>query len=206
MGGLVGGITDAVGLTNHKGEKEAAKNASRAADNSYALSKEAIEFQKEQYKDWKAVYGDIQTNLGEYYKNLTPDKIISIGLTNQQKEYQTVKAEVEKMMAQRGLTGSGMETAMKTSLAFQNATARAGIRTNAEEAVAERKLQFLGVGLGQGTAMLGNIANVSSNAAGTQASIAGAYIGQQTQLSTNNTNAMSDLVGSAAYLKASGKF
>ena len=99
MGDVVGGITDAIGLTNNKGEKEAAKNAARAADNSYALSKEAIEFQKEQYKDWKAVYGDIQTNLGDYYKNLTPEKIISVGLTNQQKEYQAAVADIGKLTA-----------------------------------------------------------------------------------------------------------
>lgn len=200
MGGIVGGITDAIGLTDHKGQAKAQASADRAAGNSYALSKEAIAFQKEQYKDWKAIYGDIQENLGEYYKNLTPEKLTSVGLVNQQKEYQMMKLNLEKEFAQKGISGSGVETAMKTSLAFQNAEARAGIRTGAEEAVAEKKLQFLGVGLGQGTAMLGNIAGVTTAGAATQANIAGQYLGQATQYGTNNQAAMSDLIGSAAYI------
>lgn len=204
MGKLVGGITDAIGLTDNKGQEKAAKNAAEASAQSLALSKEAIEFQKEQYADWKAIYGDIQENLGDYYKNLTPDRIVSLGLENQQREYQLARIEIDKEFARRGIDpSSGLALNTGANLNFQNAEARAKIRSSGETAVAEEKLRFLGVGLGQGTAMLGNIAGVTTNAAGTQASLAGAYIGQQTDLTKANIGSMGDLIGAGAYLQAS---
>lgn len=209
MGGIVSKVTDAVGLTNTKGEKAAARAAEQANAQSYAMSKEQIafmkeqlQFQKDQYTDWKNIYGDVQTNLGNYYKNLGEEKIVTLGLQNQQMEYQAAVKEIERDFAQRGLTGSGAEMAVKSNATFQNAEARAKIRTEAPQKVAEQKLQFLGVGLGQGTQMLGIVANSAANTSqaystgvNARTSMAQSYLGQQTQLSTNNTNAMGQIIG-----------
>ena len=79
MGKLVSGVTDALGLTNTKGEKRAAQAAATANANALAMSKDQIElakqelaFQKEQYADWTNIYGDMQANLG--YRDWETDR------------------------------------------------------------------------------------------------------------------------------------
>lgn len=211
MGGIVGGITDAIGLTNHKGEEKAAKSAAAAQAAGTAMSKEQIalmkqqlEFQKDQYEDWKNIYGDLQENLGDYYKDMNAEDITAMGLTNQQREYQAAVKMIETEAAQRGISGSGMEFAAKSAATFSNATVRAKIRTDAPEVVASRKMGFLGLGLGQGTQMLGAINQAGGNANSAFATgvnfhgnMAGNYISQQTNLSNANTDAMGQIVGSA---------
>lgn len=209
MGSVFGGITDAIGLTNYKGEKQAAQAAAAANANATAMSKEQIalmkeqlQFQKDQYTDWKDIYGDLQENLGEYYNNLDAKDITAMGLTNQQRSYQEAVKSMERDAAQRGISGSGLEYSQKSLATFQNAEARARIRTEAPTKVANEKLGFLGVGLGQGTQMLGTInqagANVNSAFAtgiGSQTMMNGNYLNQQTNFSNANTSAMNDILG-----------
>ena len=89
VGGLVGGVTDAVGLTNHKGQKQAQQTADKMADSSLAatqanieMQREQLQFMKDQYADWQDVYGDMQKNLGDYYKKMTTDTEITKINTN----------------------------------------------------------------------------------------------------------------------------
>lgn len=213
MGSIVGGITDAIGLTDHAGEKKAAAAAATANSQAYAMSKEQIElakeelqFTKDQYKDWKNIYGDIQTNMGEYYKKLTPDKLVALGLEKQQAEYQQVEKAIARDFAQRGLANSGQETTASTIAKVSNATARASIRANADTMVNDEKLKFLGVGLGQGTQLLGvvgnsaaNVTNAFATGINSRTNIANSYLGKSTTLGVANMNAMTDVVGSAAY-------
>lgn len=210
MGKVLGTVTDAVGLTDYKGQEEAAKAAGFANAQQYALTKESIElqketlqFQKDQYADWKAIYGDVQENLGEYYKNLDGDKLVALGLQNQQREFQAAVKLIERESAQRGISGSGLEYAAKTTATFQNAEAKARIRSSADQQVAEQQLNFLGVGLGQGTQMLGMINQASgnvNNAYGTGInaynSTGNAYLGARTNLSTQNQDTVGTIVGS----------
>lgn len=213
MGGIIGGVTDAIGLTNNKGEKQAANAAAATNAQSYAMSieqialaKEQLNFQKDQYTDWKNIYGDIQTNLGNYYKNLNPDKLVALGLEKQQKEFQQVETAIKRDFAQRGLTDSGQEIITTAQNKVQNATARATIRASGEESVNAQKMGFLGLGLGQGTEMLGiignsagNVTNAYSSAVNSRTNIANAYLGRSTQYGTNNQNAISGVT--SAYLK-----
>lgn len=217
MGGLVSGITDAIGLTNTKGEKRAAAAASAANAQALAMSKEQIalakeelDFQKAQYQDWKNIYGDIQENLGAYYKNLTPDKLVALGLENQQREFQQVDTAIRRELAQKGLEGSGIERAVTTDIAYKNAATRAGIRTSADRMVNEEKLGFLGIGLGQGTQLLGiignsaaNATNAFSNAVNSRTSIAGSYLNQATNLGVQNSRAIADAIGAGGTYLAS---
>lgn len=212
MGGIVGGITDAIGLTNHKGEKQAAAAAAEANAAGIAMSKEQIElakeqltFSREQYQDWKNIYGDIQKNLGDYYNSLDPDKLVALGLENQQREFQVVDKALKRDFAQRGLTNSGAEITQSAISSVQNATARAAIRTNANELVAQQKLGFLGVGLNQGTAMLGNTTNAASNvtsafssAVNSRNQATNSYLGRANALGVQNLQNMNDVMGTVA--------
>lgn len=209
-GGIIGGVTDAIGLTDYKGQKRAAAAASDANAAALEISREQIEFakeqfefQKEQYQDWKDIYGDVQENLGDYYKELDGDDLVAMGLQNQQREYQAAVKLMEKEATQRGLSGSGLEYAAKSTATFQNAEARANIRASSEAKANEQKLAFLGVGLGQGTAMLGaingavsNVNNASATAVNSRTSIANNFLNNSTSLSQSNSDTMGTLVGS----------
>lgn len=213
MGKIVGGITDAIGLTDHKGEKQAVQQAANATAAATALSKEQIafakeqlDFQKEQYYDWESVYGDLQKNMGEYYNNLDPDKLVSLGLENQQKEFQKVQTAIQRDFAQRGMSNSGQEIAVTAQNKVQNATSRAVIRSNADQLVNEQKMQFLGLGLGQGTQMLSNIGNSAANVTGayntgvnSASQSAASYLNRGTQLGIQNMQSMGDLVAAGTY-------
>lgn len=216
MGSIFGGITDAIGLTNHAGEKKAAAAAASNAAAANAMSaeqiqlaKDQLDFTKEQYTDWKNIYGDIQTNLGEYYKNLTPDKITALGLENQQREYQQVEASIKRDFAQRGLSNSGQETTASTIAKVQNATARAKIRSSADQDVVNEQLKFLGVGLGQGTELLGVVGNAANNVTNafntginSRTNIANSYLGRATAIGTTGMQNMGSIANTAtkAYL------
>ncbi len=205
MGGIIGGITDAIGLTNHKGEKAALKASSEANAYAMQLAQDNIDFQKEQYADWKAVYGDVQTNLGTYYKNLTPERLATMGLENQQLEYQRAVKTIKETSAQRGLSGSGLEKSTLDAATMDNATARAAIRTGAVDAANQQKANFLSIGMGTGQTMINAVGSAYSTGVNSRTNMAQAYLGRANQLSASNMDAMGDLVGAGMGWASGGK-
>lgn len=184
-GGILGGVTDFVGITNHKGQKEAQDKQNQMADSSMAatqanieMQREQLQFLKDQYADWQDVYGDLQKNLGDYYKGLSVDgeklKIdtnLSFTLQALATEYAQAEKQAKRQMAQAGIEGSGIQAAsqVQTSnvLASERARARAQAdiqKSDAGDIVAQKQMGFLGLGLGQGTAMLGAMTNQAGNA------------------------------------------
>jgi len=209
MGGIVGGITDALGMTDVKGAGKANAMAGEANKKALEWSKENIDIQKEvlamgkeQFAEWSNIYGDIEENLGDYYKNLNADTLTAMGLEKQQKEYQQAVKTMTREAGQRGISGSGMEYAAKSAATFQNAEARARIRTNAPAEVAAQKLGFLEVGLnkrGQDIGLLssatGNVNSAYSTAIGSRNAVFGGATQQNTSKTSDNTSAMGDLIG-----------
>lgn len=191
-GGLLGKATDFIGITNHKGQKEAQNKQNQMADSSMAatqanieMQREQLQFLKDQYADWQNVYGDLQKNLGTYYKGLTVegeqakiDKNLSFTLQALATEYTQAEKDTKRQMAQAGIEGSGIQAAsqVQTSnvLASERARARAQAdiqKVDAGDTVAQKQMGFLGLGLGQGTAMLGTMTQ--------QAGLAGTAYGQR---------------------------
>ena len=213
-GGILGKATDFVGLTNNKGEKQAQETANRMADSSMAaaqasieMQREQLQFMKDQYKDWQDVYGDIQKNLGDYYTNMSKDSEIakintnlSFNLQTLATEYGAADKQIRRQMMQAGLEGSGVQAAANTQTTNQYASDRARARaqanleiTNAPDTVAQKQMGFLGLGLNQGQALLGNISAQSGQATqayGLQASVASNFYNQnystQQQLAQSN--------------------
>jgi hypothetical protein len=176
MGGSsgLGAITDFVGLTDYSGAENRQDAATQAiksgTDASVAMFRENIKFQteqldyqKEQYQDWKSIYGDLQQNIGDYYKNLSGDTLASKQLQAQATEYSMAQKEVTQQLAQRGISGSGLEAASQVAMGMQGAGQRAQIRAGAEDMATKEKMAFLGLGLGQGTQMLGQQVAQASN-------------------------------------------
>lgn len=149
-GGLVADITDSVGLTDHAGAQRAARDAREARKKANQAATNQLEFTKNQYADWQAVYGDIQTNLGNYFKELGGEKVTSLGLQAQEIEQQRLIRDTKELFAQRGLSDSGLEASTLSDIQRSGASQRAGIRATSEERAVEAKTSFLSLGLGLG--------------------------------------------------------
>jgi hypothetical protein len=190
--------TDAIGLTDHKGAEEAREQSARAQQASLDMTEEQLAFQREQYDDWKAIYGDLQENLGNYYNSLDPKDYEARGLQAVQQEYQAAKTTLDRSLAQRGISSSGLQAAADTSFSQQLASARADVRLKAPDTVAREQMKFLGLGLGQGTEMLGINAGVANQGAANLIGYANSQTSAGTDMSQSNMNAMGTLWGGTA--------
>lgn len=212
MGSVLGGVTDAFGLTDYNGQDKAQQSADKQAERSYNFTREELDFQREQYDEWKSIYGPLQEDLGTYYKNLTgdalADSIVSRYVTEVQIESQRVAQQNRVDLAQRGMSNSGLGASLQNQNLFQAGMAKADVRATAQQKaddiVEQKKLGFLGVGLGQGTQMLGTQANIANTGASTSSSLSGQYLNQATTIGKSNTAATTDLAGTVGGY-ASGK-
>lgn len=202
-------VTDAVGLTDYKGQQEArdianrnAVMASQQSDRSYGLTKEQLAFQRKQYDDWKNIYGPLQEDLGTYFKNLHGDKLAAQQIEAIQKESQVAQTNVDQQLAQRGLDQSGLAAEALMRNQATTSFAKAGARANADQLAAQQKMGFLGLGLGQGASMLGINAQVANSGANSAIGAMGNYAGMSNanaqlaqQYSASNIAFMQQLAG-----------
>lgn len=125
------------------------KSASKDAKNAGKLDQAALEFEQQRYDDWKAIYGDLEQNLADFYGNLTPDYFEVAGLEAAEQERTAAMNSIRETFAQRGIGGSGLEAAAIAGQELQTAQERATVRRNAPVQTANEQLRFLQVGLGQ---------------------------------------------------------
>lgn len=145
-----------------------AANASRSAASDAAgaardTSAAELAFAQQQREEWKAVYGDVQDNLASYYKNLSSDFIEAQGLEQYNKERDAALTKVNEVVAQRGLTNSGIATQIALDANLASAEQRARIRAEAPLKAAQEQSRFLQIGLGQNPA--NNVQQVLSSQA-----------------------------------------
>lgn len=195
--GLFSSITDAIGLTDTKGEKAAAAQAAANAEKGWALSKEQIEYMKEKDARWNEIYGTVEENLGTYFNELNPDDVATQGLEKLQLEYQTVQKALEKETMARGTADDDLTKYVGTMGRFDLAKGRATIKANAEKAVREEQQKFVGLGTGQASQVLAGM----NTAYGTGINFAQAqssqYLDRSTQLRMANLEATRGLAKSA---------
>lgn len=146
------------------------KSAGKATDAASAASAAELEFAKQQYEDWKEIFGPVQENLAQYYNNLTPDYIASMGMQNVEIERTKALDRINQSLAQRGILGSGLEAAAIGSVEMDTAAAKAKVRSEAPAEAARQKLGFLSLGYGQNPA--GMVSNTLSNQSQTTGNIA----------------------------------
>jgi hypothetical protein len=149
-GSLIGGNAKA------KGYREAA-----------AIQKEQLDFNKERYADWKAVYGVLQEDLGEFYKNLTGQSLSDREVEEIQLADQKAKEKLHQELSQRGMDASGLEAELMANQGYQSAMLKAKSRATMDERANQQKQQFLSLGLGQGNAIAGQMGQTSTNMANT---------------------------------------
>lgn len=197
MGSIMGKVTDAVGLTDNKGAKAAQRSADRNADRSYAMTQEELEFQRDQYNEWKDIYGPLQEELGDYFKNLTGQTLAAKQIEQLQAGSQEAQQRIDQELAQRGMGGSGLEAAALTQNLFGTEMAKAGVRASADEMANQQKMGFLGLGLGQGQGMLQTQAGLTSSGAANLVNLSGQARSQATTIGESNRGFMRDLAGSS---------
>lgn len=201
-GGLLGGITDAIGITDFEGAEEQQAKAidaqAKANQEALAVTKENLKFQREQHQDWKNVFGDLQENLKGYYDRLDGSSTTAERIRVLNTELSKATKDTTQALTQRGLGTSGAMGQAISNINYQGAQQRATIRAMQEQDAINQKLGFLSLGLGQGTAYAGLVGQAATSQASTglQGGIAlsGLYQAQGEQNMANNYNVMNTLV------------
>ena len=169
--------------------------AERASNNSNALAQEQLAMAKERENYYKSIYGDLEKNLSDYYTKLTPSKAEQLGLSRYDQQFKQAHDNYQKAMAQRGLTGSGIDAEGERQMQMQSAMDRTNIINAADAQTRNEQLGFLGVGLGQSNIAAKNVANSYSMAMNSLA-----HQGQIAQMNANQSAAgVGDLMKGAAY-------
>lgn len=147
--GLFGGITKAIGsvaepVVGAVGGILGSNSANKAAS---AAESTQLDFEKQQYEDWKAVYGPVQDNLGAYYSNLTPDYYETIGLENFQLERNAAIDQLNTYLARNGIEDSGVALQLRAGADLNAAAERAKIRREAPQQARQDQMNFLSIGM-----------------------------------------------------------
>lgn len=185
--GIVAGTSIlGAGMANNSANK-ASKLAAQSEAN-------ALAFSKEQYNDWKAIFGPLQDNLASYYNSLTPSRIEAQGKQAIELERDQWLSRIEEDFAARGLLDSALASSAVSGVERQVATAKAEVAATAPEKAAQQKLNFLSLGYGQNpTGMVQNTLNMQAGDARSRANAAAEAAGEAfgSAISTTGT-ALSD--------------
>jgi hypothetical protein len=141
------------------------KAAESAADKAAAANDAALQFQIEQYNDWKNIFGDVQETLSGYYNTLSPSTYAAMNIQNIETEYNQANQQMLQQLSQRGLANSGAAAQGIVDLQNSRALAEAQARTNATDVVKNQQTQFLGLGMGQDVQLANNISSLYGNQA-----------------------------------------
>lgn len=126
----------------------AADGARDAADTAADSQDAMLAFERQRYNDWKAIYGDIEQGLADYYEELTPARFISQNFDAYEQEYADTRKRLQESLTQRGIRAdSGVAVSLDAGMELARTEYRAGVRANAEQEVADRKQSFLGLGV-----------------------------------------------------------
>lgn len=157
------------------------------------LGKQQLEMAKEQQQaavqrdaERRAIYGDLEKNLADYYTNLTPEQRTNRNLDRYDKQFKMAQDKVQQNIAQRGLIGSGIEQETLAQMEQNAINDRLNIAEQAEQSVRNEQMGFLGYASGQGNVAAQALANSNAQSMGAMAN-------QQ-----NNWNRIADMSGQAA--------
>lgn len=153
---------------------EAADRSNALSGRSLELQEEALDFTKQQYNDWKAIYGPIEKNLSSFYQNLTPEFVEAQGLQAQQKAFQQQEQQLTEFFAANDIS-VGEQAEILSRVGMENIRQKAEIRANAPIKSAEAKQSFLSLGINQKASTTGAVTNQLSNLSTTLANQASSY-------------------------------
>lgn len=133
-------------------QAQAGQEQITTAETTAKSAKELLDFQKqiygEQKERYERIYGQIETNLGNFYNSITPEILISTGLEDLSKEFDIAREEIGTFIAQRDFGGSGLEAKLFADVEVKEAESRAEVRKEAPFKIAKEKESFLRSGKG----------------------------------------------------------
>lgn len=142
----VGGAVVSGYMTNKAAKKSTSAQGDATAAQAYAAEQQ-LDFEKEKLEKWEAVYGKLETNLGEFYQKLTPNYIETQGLQAQQQEFQKSLSQIRERFAQLDTT-KGAQADIEARAKLGYAEKKAEIRAEAPLKAAQQKQSFLALGRG----------------------------------------------------------
>lgn len=157
------GVSYSSAKSASKSSSAALASADAASQLQHEVSMEQLEFQKQQYENWESIFGPIQQNLSNYYKNLNSDTIASSGLQNIEQQYIASRQNLDTQLAKRGITNSGATAAGLTQLETARMLGKADIQTKAPMLAAQQQSNFLAGGLGQQSSLQNGISGAMTN-------------------------------------------
>ena len=196
MTGAIIGSAAIGAASSASASSKASKSADAATKASSDASAAQLAFSKEQYEDWKAVFGDVQDNLAAYYKNLTPASIEASGVQALNTEYAAASKNLTQSLAQRGISSSGLEAQAMTDLAQKQAQDTANVRVQAPILAAQEKMKFLALGLNQGANAVSSVNSAYQSQANLAAQQSTMYNAQAAQASAGVGSALGSGVNS----------
>lgn len=190
IGGSLGG-----GIDSERSQHSALKRQSRIANAQLA-------FNEQQYNDWKNVFGPIEENLAEHFSQLDPESYASHIKDSLSNYFNQAKTQLNRTLAQRGLTDSGLSFEASKDLNQELARQKALADQQANDIVERKKLSFLGLGLGNQGALLGNI----NNSYGNQMNLAGERLQLANQQGLMANQSLAGATQAAMYMYGRGMF
>lgn len=104
---------------------------------------EDVRLAQEREEEWEEMFGPIEQNLADHYKNLTPDTLAAAGLQDEAENFARTATRITTSLAQKRIGGSGLEADLLAKSEISSAEKRADIRKEAREDVIKQKSDYL---------------------------------------------------------------
>lgn len=196
IGGIASAVSGIAGAISADSASERATNMQqKALDKVDKLAEEQKSIINQQLAEWKTMFGDVQTSVVNYFKNLTPDKRETLGFQNLEKHYADATRRLSANFAQRGLSNSGARVQSETALAQMLAEGKARVSASATEGVAREKAGFLQLGLHQKNALNATLLGINQKQIDQQMAMFGHYGDRANQADLAKGQIIGDSIG-----------
>jgi len=185
---VVGGVKSLLGWSS-------SNKASKVQAEANKIDRENLDFQREQYATHQSIYGSNQEDLRDYIKNNTGYEIASKHIEEITKATQLANQKLKADLAKRGLSNSGIEMDMLNQNNFKSGLIKSEQLAKADQVHYKQMMDFSALGMGEGTAMLGNISNSSVASSSHLSSYASNLYSGGANLFTSGTNDLQDISG-----------
>ena len=182
--------------------RDAAKAQKNAINAQRDISNAQLAFNQQLYDDWKEVFGPISQNLSEYYQELDPEAYANQIKNQLDAQFSRTRKQVDRTMSQRGIDDSGLSVAVSKDMNQELARQKAIADQQARDIVEQKKLGFLGLGLGNQNALLANINSSYGNMSAAASSALN--IANRQYVAANQ--GLSNAIGAAMYAYGRGMF
>ena len=190
VAGVVVGGAGMIGSSIAAGK---AADAQRDGNKQAAASNQAnLDFQREQYdkqmEDIGAledIFGPVRENLGNYYKNMSPERYQMIGKENLEKQYQRSNDQLDAVFSNNGMYNSGQAMSARVALEEQREVSMGANQQNAMNQYQQEQTNWLKFGTA-------DMNQQKAHAAGQAGNVGNAF-GQSANSFQNGGNAMAQI-------------